>query len=393
MPDHATPTELPSPDDDPFFATFGESVAHTIDLTTWRQATRLGDMYGQLQSEISSAHEFETVAREAIRAKAFPMISRQHSAPKCAGVYRVKRNEIEAAQRGLLFTGAVEACQGLSTSHESLSLSITQIGICVVSYHADKGSWVHRLYQRDLRESVDDPVKLAEDLINRRHRHGYDELTGNVASRLSRRSVLAYAERATLLERSSARWRMGNGQPVPYQLITVSGQHDLILASMEMLRKLILDHQTFLFVSPALEKRGEMTIGDALKPLEYAVIGTVTDALNSVVDAGHYARDVARKLRAFVNEVGPKVVIGCYRASDIGPARVFYAHLDHAHEAAQVAMADSTLQAHRGYPVLLDLAREICQTSFGNSDFVATLKDAYTSAGQPYAFHQEFATS
>jgi hypothetical protein len=375
---------------DEFLATFGEPITQTIDLSTWRPAGRLGDLYGQLQREITSAQETEMIARKAIREKVFPVISKQRTAPPAAGVYKVKVREIEAVQRGLLFTGAVEACTGITVTHDSLALSITQVGICLVSYHADRGSWVHRLYHRDLRESIDDPVKLAEDLINRRHRHNGRNQTSIDTSRLAKGSILAFAERASLVTMSDARWRMGRGNPAPFELLTVSNTPDLIRASIEMLKQLVLDHKTFVFVPPSLGERGLMTIGDALKPLEYAIVSTMTDQLSSIVHSGHYSTDVYKSLTAFVNEVGPKIVVGCYRASEIGPARLFYAHVDQAHEAAQIAMADSRLQAHRGFPVLLDLASELCRTSFGQGDFVSTLQDAYTSAGQPYGFHQEF---
>jgi hypothetical protein len=99
---------------------------------------------------------------------------------------------------------------------------------------------------------------------------------------------------------------------------------------------------------------------------------------------------MAAELRAFVAEVGPRVVVGCYRASPVGPARVFYAHAEHAHEAALIALADSRLHEHRGFPTLLDLADAICRATFGATDFAATLRDTYAVAGKPYAFHQEF---
>jgi hypothetical protein len=391
MPDSNGAADNSTQVEDAFRKAFGEPLAQTLDLNTWRQAGRLGDLFGQLQQEISSAQELETAARRAIRDKVFPRLREQLNAPSCAGVFKTKKRELEAVQRGLLFTGAVEACSGVAVTHESLALSITQVGVCLVSYHADRGSWVHRLYRRDLRESIDDPTKLAEDLINRRNRNEHSGAeVGLDLNRLSRGSILVYAERAAMVQLSDAPWRMGRGNPAPFELLTISSSPDLILASIEILRQLVLDHQTFVFVPPTLGQRGYMTIGDALRPLEYAIIATMTDQLMSTVLSGHYSTDIARKLRTFVKEVGPELVVGCYRASEIGPARIFYAHVDHAHEAAQIAMADSRLQEHRGFPVLLDLASEICRTSFGAGDFVAAVQDAYTSAGQPYAFHQEF---
>ena len=39
--------------------------------------------------------------------------------------------------------------------------------------------------------------------------------------------------------------------------------------------------------------------------------------------------------------VASKVVVGLYRATRLAPAQVFYAHEDHAHLAAHIAIADS----------------------------------------------------
>jgi hypothetical protein len=64
----------------------------------------------------------------------------------------------------------------------------------------------------------------------------------------------------------------------------------------------------------------------------------------------------------FVNDCGPKIVVGMFRASQLSPCQMFYAHVDHAHEAAMIAMADSVLQEHRGFPMLIDLADNLCSS-------------------------------
>lgn len=43
----------------------------------------------------------------------------------------------------LLFNGAVEACDGTSVEHGTLPVTITQIGVCLVSYQGDQGSWLN----------------------------------------------------------------------------------------------------------------------------------------------------------------------------------------------------------------------------------------------------------
>jgi hypothetical protein len=38
-------------------------------------------------------------------------------------------------------------------------------------------------------------------------------------SELGRRGIMSYAERAVLLHRSQAPWRLGHGHPAPYELL------------------------------------------------------------------------------------------------------------------------------------------------------------------------------
>lgn len=87
-----------------------------------------------------------------------------------------------------------------------------------------------------------------------------------------------------------------------------------------------------------------------------------------------------------MEEIGPQIVIGLYRASMQAPVRLFYAHREYAHLAALIAMADSVLQEHRGFPMLIDLADMVCRTTFGSSTFNALVQQAYTEAGAPFRY-------
>ena len=62
---------------------------------------------------------------------------------------------------------------------------------------------------------------------------------------------------------------------------------------------------------------------------------------------------------------GKRVVVGVYRATLLAPAQVFYAHADFAGDAARVALADSVLQEQRGFPLLIDLADQVCRSVYG----------------------------
>src|SRR3954453_23567443 len=114
---------------DSFLSTFGEPLANTLDLSTWRKVNRLSDLYEELTQEVASAQAIETNARATIRKEVFPILRSRTHAPPGAGVFSAADDDIERVQRGLLFTGAVEACNGIAVTHESLAISITQLGI------------------------------------------------------------------------------------------------------------------------------------------------------------------------------------------------------------------------------------------------------------------------
>jgi hypothetical protein len=91
----------------------------------------------------------------------------------------------------------------------------------------------------------------------------------------------------------------------------------------------------------------------------------------------------------FRDEVAPKIVVGVYRATRMAPPQVFYAHADHADIAAHIAIADSVLQEHRGFPLLIDLADNVCRTVFGQDTLRAPVETAYVEAGAPFKYVSE----
>lgn len=73
--------------------------------------------------------------------------------------------------RGTLFAGHVDACDSTVQVHESLALTVIQIGIALVGYHGEEGTWAHRLYRRDLQGSATNAVELARQLLELRDTH------------------------------------------------------------------------------------------------------------------------------------------------------------------------------------------------------------------------------
>lgn len=382
---------VPTVTPDEYLEAHGEKLSTTLDLDTWHPGTDLMQLYARLQAEIADAVRQETNQRKEIRRQVFPHL-RNRGIPG-AGVYQVSAARLHEIHHKLLFNGGVEACDGTVVSHDTLPVTITQIGVCLVSYHGNQGSWVHRLYRRDLRAKGKDPVEDTFRLLEARKQRSAVAHTGrDKLSMLARRGIMAYAERAVLLRRSDAIWRMGHGSPTPYELVTGSGIPELLRASLDLLRELILEHQKFVFVPSTVKARELLTIGDALRPLEYAIVDTNEATLERIA-AGHYRGEewsgLGDLVEQFVADVGPKVAVGLYRVSELAPAQMFYAHIDHAHTAALIAMADSLLQGHRGFPMLIDLADNLCRSAFGGDVFAASTQVAYSEAGAPYRYMPE----
>ncbi len=365
----------------------GESLACALDLDTWKPGENLNELYGRLEREVHEAVEQEGRIREHIRADVFPRITDRPGAPLGAGVYTVPIDRIEQVHKGLLFNGAVEACDGTSVVHDTLPVTITQIGVCLVSYRGDQGSWVHRVYRRDLRITGMDPAEEALAMLERRRLRGSTDTEDrrDTLSQLARRGIMAYAERAVLLHKSDSLWRMGHGNPVPYELLTGSGSMDLLEASLDLLRDLV-KYKRFVYVPSAPRDRVMLTIGNALYPMEFAIVDSAGEQMKRVVENGHYAKRYRDMAMEFVRQAGPQVVVGVYRASRASPAYIFYAHAECAMEAALIAIGDSALQEHRGFPMLIDLGDSVCRALFDADSFTATIRQAYADAGAPFQY-------
>lgn len=369
-----------------FEAAHGEPLSNVLNLETWTAGEDLLSAYGRLEKEVAEAVAQEDGYRKAIREVVFQKISDAPQAPYNAGVYQASRSDLERIHKGLLFNGGVEACDGTSVVHDTIPLTITQIGVCLVSYNGQQGSWAHRLFRRDLRSRLSDPIEEVVTVLERRERREGQGQGADAISELARRGIMAYAERAILKDKSSAAWRMGHGSPAPYELLTGlwASHNDKLQVSLDLIGWYV-QHKRFVFVPSAPRKRHWLMIGNALNPLEFTIVQTLQPEVQTMIDRGHY-RETKKAMDEFCMEVAPKIVVGLYRVWEGAPPYIFYAHIDHAEMAAHIAMADSMLQEHRGFPMLIDLADTVCGTTFGMDSFVSSVQMAYADAGQPFRY-------
>ncbi len=136
---------------------FGEELAAMLNVDNWRAGRDLGAEYRRLEAEIYAAVARETGWQRRVREEVHPRLAFAAGAPKGAGRYAVPVDEIEEVHRGLFFNGSVEACDGTVEVHDSLPLIIYQIGVGLVSYAGNQGTWCQRLFRHDLRQQHADP--------------------------------------------------------------------------------------------------------------------------------------------------------------------------------------------------------------------------------------------
>lgn len=375
---------------EPFETAYGEPLSRTLDLGTWREGESIAEAYERMEREVEEALKDEARYHRAARELLLERIGGSPNAPRNAGVYQAQRGLLEKIHGGLLFNGGVEACDGTSVVHDTLALNVTQIGVCLVRYDGRQGSWMNRLYRRDLRSRIANPLEELVELLERRRKRGAQDQEGDKLSELARRGIMAYAERAILKDKSDARWRMGHGSPAPYELLTGlwASQEDRINVSLDIIRFYVHEHKRFIFVPSAPRKMDWLTLGYALKPMEFAIVQTIKPDIDYMIETGGYrtGSGVLPIMRSFAEDVGPEVVIGAYRVSAFAPPYLFYAHRECAEMAAHIVMADSMLQEHRNFPMLIDLADTVCRTNFGADDFIASMQTAYARAGQPFEY-------
>jgi hypothetical protein len=365
----------------------GESLSQTVDLARWKKGIEALKDYDRLEAEVSAAETISAEVRAAIRDKIFPAIPETENAPKAAGVWRLTPADIDQTHRDVLMNGLVEGCDGNVHVVNTMALQIVQIAVIGVSYNSQEESWAHRIFKRDIRVQPD--ADMVDETLKLLKRRSPDEDGKDKPKRVTdmmRRGVMTFMERQVLADALQSPWRMGHGNPLAYELLTGAGSVELIRLSIPILRRLI-EHRKFIYVPSDTNEQHIKTIGDALDPLEYAIISDAGPYLTRIARGhfrGEWAGMMEQELSSFIKDVGPQVVVGTYRASRFAPAQVFYAHSDYAHEAARIAIADSVHLDHRGFPMLIDMADNMCRTYFGAQSLERPAFAAFGNTDAPF---------
>lgn len=390
---------------DAFQQAFGEPLAEVLSLQSWRPGIDLVREYARLETEIAEAVRFEGEMQAEVRRVVFPELKKVRSAPPEAGHYTdVTTADVEATHRGLLFNGGVESADGTCQTHDTLALTVYRVGVSLVGYRGDQGSWATQLFRKDLRERRGDPTAEMVALLEARGRRSGlnqpDRRDG--LSELAQRAVMSHAEARVLLEEAKAPWRLGHGSPAPYQLLAGAGNPDVAIESVKVLRDLLAGHQRFVYVASEPGDRMILNLGQALRPLEYLIVGTLDERIATFIDDLTFGGPVtvddrwddtrltpAKWVRRFQDDVASQVLYGVYRASWLAPPQVFYAHRDHFETAARIAIADSALLPDRGFPLLIDLADRACNAVYGGGSLTELANAAYARHAPPFRYQSE----
>ena len=288
----------------------------------------------------------------------------------------------------------MEACDGTIQIHETLPLTIYQIGVSLVSYRGDQGTWGQRLFRRDLRQKGIDVEEMIEFLERRAKRDASARMPGHdQVGELVQKAILDYAERAILLRRSKAAWRLGHGNPITYELLTGGGNLELMVEATHVLRELVEIQQKFVFIAGEPRDPLIRTIGQALRPGEYAIIGTLDERLDTWLHQERFKIGVSTKLMwddelitpaewipRVIERVASKIVVGLFRPTFlVRPLRRSTHTWINPDIAGHIALADSMLK-EQGTSMLLEMAHHVCESVFGES-LEALAESAYVAAG------------
>ena len=259
---------------------FGEDLQHTLDVSTWQTGEDLASVYRRIEAEIREAVKDEQEHRATIRRVVFPRLGAAPGAPKGAGVYTVDANLLERIHRGILFNGGMEACDGTLLAHDTLPLTIFQIGVSLVSYRGEPGHLgPPPVPARPPHQRPAIPRSECSSCWSGAQRGAASTSPTGATSLAPNWPGGASCPTPSAPSCCSARlraWRMGHGNPAP-------------LRTDHRLRQPRPDDRVdphparadrgasaFIFVASEPRDRVLLTIGEALRPLEYAVVGTLT---------------------------------------------------------------------------------------------------------------------
>lgn len=371
--------------------TFADALdfASIVDPANWQAP---GEYYqtmpSTLRAAVSAVVESDEHLKQELRNEYMPEMLRAGSLRLWE---RANPRYIEALQRKKLYTGQVVASDGTLAKYETLSLVGAQIAISMVSYQETTGQIVSNImhWGRELPKQT-----TAADIVEAIRSRG-QELRDKMPN-LFLYALMTYKEREVLLETLPGTFRLIQGTVFPHEMLTGSGRQFIMDTCLELLGRMIDDGSYACIVSN--DTHWELlNLGLALEPGEYIVVSTGTEVLEDFRQRANYVstpipqyggKSQIQLFEEFQRRYGPKVVRGVLRAHPMSKPYVFYCNADQLEESVHMLLADAANTGARGFPLLIDLADQLCSGAFRAGEYMEHVNAEFARAAHGSAKYQ-----
>jgi hypothetical protein len=270
--------------------------------------------------------------------------------------------KLKEAER-LLTQGNVVGVDGTKAEYHLLSGVRCQIGIVAVNYQGDQIKHSFFISRASLKEE-------AENVLERISQR--TESDDNL-SNMHLRGLMLYREREAGMDpKFDGRYIMYHGPLLPFELMSGLGRLRALDITLDLLRKVVRSKKVMSVISTtsfkdlsyfglAIEKGEYLTHPNF--NMEYHLVNT-SDFLTW---ANKWREEEREKVTDFIRDYASQIQIGVIRIGD--RPYVFNAHKDIFDIAAAIIAKDSSFQAEKGFPLLIDYADNLCTEYFSSSQF------------------------
>jgi hypothetical protein len=283
---------------------------------------------------------------------------------------RVRKLDLELQNwaKTELFGGNVCAVDGTLSVVPSTSGGRARIGVVATSYKSDKIERIIYVSYRQLAGPADSPEEFFKKLKS-----------VSSTSNLMMRAVMAFAERELAVTRREP-WKFVHGELLPYELRTGAGRPKMVLPRALDLGQKLIECEKAIGVVEGSEHTDLLNAVEMLEKFEYVEARGLDRDLTAFLEGepdlenpgrhlrgAHFNEADTKKFREFIEKYGKQVKIGIFKVG-LKPF-IFQAHCTNFDKAAALVMTDASMQALRGFPLLLDYADQICSTHLAGKDF------------------------
>lgn len=361
-----------------------------------------GDYYRTMSTDlrrtVEAVVEADTTLRRHLR-REIPSLIR---VGRLLAFDRADPTVVEQLQRKRLYTGGVAAVDGTHSPINTISMVGAQIGVIRVGYQGATGQAVMQLRQCGL--SVPRTATVADIRTAVESRSKLPNL-------LPARYVTAirnYKEREMMLTAGPDVFKVGHGPLISHEMLIGGGRRHILQPCLQLIGQLIDDGAYAMIVSSANDTTLRM-LGMSLEPGEYLIVDDGTailgDFLHGTDEDGemraHYTatprpeyggKSQVQIFTEFMGAYGSRFVRRVMRAHRSAPPYVFYCNLNRYEEAVHMLFADAANTGARGFPLLVDLADQMCSSSFKAGDYARQVDAEFARAAGSGIYAPEHAT-